>query len=740
MKFYNRLIFTAAAFALALAPLSAQSKLSRSAHRLLATHEAAPASRSDEPERVLATIELHSPEALDSLRALGADVKTTFGSFAIVALPLDQARRAAGITAIKAIDFGSAATPLLDEARKPTNVDEVHDGSFRGLPHDFTGKEVVVGIVDQGFDPLHPAFLDADGEPRVKLFAKLSKGGDIKTYSGRDGLNRVKTDETSSSHATHVTGIAAGGHIDNAIYPEVTDQGPITSLTTGPLPYYGVATDADIIMAGGSLELSAVLLGVSTIVDKSHELGYPAVINMSLGLGIGPHTGQTTFSRALAELGKEAIIVVAAGNEGNKNVSVDHTMDASRSLTVGIDMSAAKSSSSSKQAIEIHGPKDCDMSLYLTGYSKSTGEQVFRIKAQPFTASGEFVAISQAQLGKFTTFFGGRPKLGIGLSEFTETPMAYIDLEGVYTLASNTDVILAFDVKANEGSRILAWANESSHPFYSGGIPGINPGSSSLSISDLATGENILTVGAFNTRENWPALDKNRYGYKGASYPYLCPSDYSSYGILPDGRSLPHVSAPGTVIISAMNRYYTNNKDAAKFSACVSASNEGGYDAYYGNMMGTSMATPFMTGVVALWLQANPALSIADIHKIVEATSIKDDIYYKNDLNATREGAGRVDALAGIKMALEMATHTGIADVAAPAGEIITSAPGSVTAFFPGARSVSLSIFTVAGARVTSASSSSSEATVDTSALAPGIYIVRATDGRSSLSRKIAIN
>lgn len=739
MKFYNRLIFTAAAFALALAPVSAQGKLSRSAHRFLAEHESDLVSRSDEPERVLATIELHSPEALDSLRALGADVKTTFGSFAIVALPLDQARHAAGITTIKTIDFGSSATPLLDEARKPTNVDEVHNGSLRGLPQDFTGKGVLVGIVDQGFDPLHPAFLDADGEPRVKFFSKLSKGGDVKTYSGRDGLNRVKTDETSSSHATHVAGIAAGGHIDDALFPEIPDQGPIT-LASGSLPYYGVATDADIIMAGGNLELSAVLLGISTVVDMSHILGQPAVINMSLGLGIGPHNGQTAFSRALAELGKKAIIVVAAGNEGNKNVSVDHTMDASRSLTVGIDISSAKSGSPSKQAIEIHGPMGCDMSLYLTGYSKTTGEQIFRIKAQPFTASGEFVAISPAQLTKFSTFFGGRPKMGIGESEYGGTPMAYIDLEGVYTMSSNTDIILAFDVKANEGSRILAWANDSSNPFYSGGISGINPGSPALSVSDLATGENILTVGAFNTRENWPALNKSLYGYKGASYPYLCPSEYSSYGILPDGRSLPHVSAPGTVIISALNRYNTNGKDTSKYSACVSAANEGGYDAYYGNMMGTSMATPFMTGVIALWLQANPDLTIADIHKIVESTSIKDDIYYKNDLNATREGAGRVDALAGIRMALEMVGQTGIGDVTAPAGEIITSAPGSVTAFFSGARSVTLSIFTVAGAQVSAATSSSSEASIDTSALSPGIYIVRATDGRSSLARKIAIN
>ena len=34
---------------------------------------------------------------------------------------------------------------------------------------------------------------------------------------------------------------------------------------------------------------------------------------------------------------------------------------------------------------------------------------------------------------------------------------------------------------------------------------------------------------------------------------------------------------------------------------------------FYGSMSGTSMATPMVTGIVALWLQVKPDLTVADV-------------------------------------------------------------------------------------------------------------------------------
>ncbi len=86
-----------------------------------------------------------------------------------------------------------------------------------------------------------------------------------------------------------------------------------------------MAPDADLLLAGGSLETSALLLSAKTMVDEAAAIGKPLVVNMSLGYNLGPHDGSSTFSRAIAELGRDAIFVLAAGNEGSTRINASFT-------------------------------------------------------------------------------------------------------------------------------------------------------------------------------------------------------------------------------------------------------------------------------------------------------------------------------------------------------------------------------------------------------------------------------
>ena len=88
------------------------------------------------------------------------------------------------------------------------------------------------------------------------------------------------------------------------------------------------------------------------------------------------------------------------------------------------------------------------------------------------------------------------------------------------------------------------------------------------------------------------------------------------------GLIRPDVVAPGLNIISCAN--YSNNEVV--------------------RMDGTSMATPCVTGIVALMKEKNPDITPAEICEILETTAYK--------LTATKDnktGSGRVDALAAIK-------------------------------------------------------------------------------------------
>ena len=75
----------------------------------------------------------------------------------------------------------------------------------------------------------------------------------------------------------------------------------------------------------------------------------------------------------------------------------------------------------------------------------------------------------------------------------------------------------------------------------------------------------------------------------------------------------------------------------------------------YGNMEGTSMATPVAAGIVALWLQAakevGKELTVNDIKEVMRETAINDE-FTTSGPNASHFGHGKIDALAGIKYIL----------------------------------------------------------------------------------------
>ena len=71
------------------------------------------------------------------------------------------------------------------------------------------------------------------------------------------------------------------------------------------------------------------------------------------------------------------------------------------------------------------------------------------------------------------------------------------------------------------------------------------------------------------------------------------------------------------------------------------------------------MASPFMAGVLCLWLQANPELDYDDIIHVFKTTAQHDEFAQDKEWNPTW-GFGKVDAYAGLKEVLRMAKTTGV--------------------------------------------------------------------------------
>ncbi|MEE1415514.1 MAG: S8 family serine peptidase, partial [Prevotellamassilia sp.] len=115
----------------------------------------------------------------------------------------------------------------------------------------------------------------------------------------------------------------------------------------------------------------------------------------------------------------------------------------------------------------------------------------------------------------------------------------------------------------------------------------------------------------------------------------------------------PTVTAPGGAIISAYSKkssnFSTNNEELVQRVLIANT------PAYYGIMSGTSMATPVVSGTIALWLEANPELSPADVISILQKTSRHDNLTggTQGSWDATW-GYGKIDAYEGLKEAIRM--------------------------------------------------------------------------------------
>ncbi len=188
----------------------------------------------------------------------------------------------------------------LDAVSAATGLFKLKEGNSRR----FTGKGVIVGIVDSGIDYRHPAF-----ENRILYIYDLSSG----EVCDKEKIKNLRCNQRDRiGHGTHVAGIAAGN-----------GKAPAGEQT----PYVGIAPEAEIIMVSlgveSGIEEDDVIKGIEFIKNKAKELDKPLVVNLSLGTDVGPHDGTDLFSQALRKFIDEGVIIVkSAGNSAYFNLHI----------------------------------------------------------------------------------------------------------------------------------------------------------------------------------------------------------------------------------------------------------------------------------------------------------------------------------------------------------------------------------------------------------------------------------
>lgn len=660
-----------------------------------------------------------------ALEEMGITIDTRIGNRVVANVPIEKIEELESCEAVKRISVTRKKKLLNDKARQACNVDDIHAGT--GLPQAYTGKGVIVGLFDSGLDPNHINFTDADGNSRVQRLwsydAKEYANGNVvvteNAYTTPEKIAAYTTDDESETHGTHVLGTIAGSYKDS------NSQ------------YYGVAPDADIAIACGYSDDASILKGVKRISDYAKSQGSPVVINLSLGDNIGPHDGTDDFTSALNDLAAKTPIILAAGNEADLPIAIVKTMTADdtqiRTCLTGTDALDNlnlyyRANYYAIGSVEIWCEDGTPFLASAAIVNKRTGAISYEFNAQAgsmkYLSSGSYVSAGDQTNTTFTQKFpDSYIGAGRGVDENSRRYYASFDFELERARTTQNEVI-AIIVNGVAGKKYYMYNDGYYSEFTTNGLSGWDETTPDGTVSNMASGKNTIAVGAFVTRNKAP--------YTGYTLGEM--ADFSSYGTLYDGRELPHISAPGVALISSMSSYHVNSEDfESSYTPKTYTTRVNGSSYYWTVMGGTSMATPFVTGTMALWLQANPDLTGEELLDIAQSTAIAPAT------PSVQWGAGKIDAYAGLKKVLSL---SGIDYVEAVGNEsVLVSETGRnvYEVFAVGENAICVDVISINGATALSVNGSGDTAVVDCSSLTPGMYIIAVRGSRVAHSAKIVV-
>jgi gliding motility-associated-like protein len=595
--------------------------------------------------------------AQQKLASLGAKISFSKENIIVAYAPVDQIKNILQIQEIKFIETAIPVKQNLDEARRVTNVNQVNSG-FQ-LPKGYTGKNVLIGIIDKGFDYAHPAFYDSLGNYRIhSIWDQNDELGVLpqnfqygsEERSGVDIIARG-TDDIKESHGTHVSGITSGANWS-------TTQ-----------KYKGIAYGSKLALVSFKDASNMVVFdGINYVNQKANELKIPSVVNMSIGSHIGPHDGTSIFDLAcdlLLENGENELLTLvgSAGNQGDKKLHIFKELaNADTSVYSFVNFKDLRQGN-----IDIWANNSNNLTLRAGIYNIRLNKFEFisqRISTHDNWDQEPFIVKGVSGENLFTVYTKSKEQNNSNGRIFITIDASQI---------TNSDYRIFINLIGNDIG-FHAWGNNGDNVFFDNeSLPFVNliDGDSNFSIAEVGgTGNSIITVGAYNS------ANTSDLGNRAL---------FSSYGPTVDGRLKPDITAPGNRIASSVNshdlRYDVGGVNAIHVTETYDFL---GRNYNYAWMQGTSMSSPVVTGVIALWKEACPFISTNQIKRVLANTAIKDQ--FTGSVPNKFWGHGKIDAYAGIKYILaEMPAKPKLSidgDTIICSGNSVTiSAPGGFTRY-----------------------------------------------------------
>ncbi len=251
---------------------------------------------------------------------LGVETEILSANYAIITLSEEKINLLINYRQIEYIEKPKILEFMLNNSLISSCIPQITENSS----NPYTGKGVIIGLMDSGIDYTSPDFRNQDGTTRILYM------WDQTDYSGNppngflggteytsSQINSALSSENSFDivpetdyigHGTAVAGVAAGnGRRSRGVYRGVAYESSLIVVKLGERGRESFARNTEIMRA------------IKYVTDKAIELNMPLAINLSFGTNNGSHSGDSLFETYINDMCTvwKSVICVASGNEGS---------------------------------------------------------------------------------------------------------------------------------------------------------------------------------------------------------------------------------------------------------------------------------------------------------------------------------------------------------------------------------------------------------------------------------------